>query len=417
MPNPETPKTILILLPFLPYPLHASGVSLRYLPVIQYLSKRHVLDLMVVDTANPAPSEGLKAYCRNLFLVETSRRERANWAEKIGTWIKILLPQTPPSDQTFYKEKEIGLQIEALAGHLSYDVLLSVGMGCHLPHLDKISAKRMVIDFIDSPTGFYEREVGGRKKSLYATYQKWKVKQYEAKIIRKSAAVVYISPTDARTLPFHATPGHPRYALPNGISCEAFDPTLQKGVTSPSIGFLGNMAYYPNIEAVHWLYHEVFLPLRARIPRLSLHIIGREPTPAVLSLGEQEGVVVTGEVARVWPYLNAVDLFILPLLRGTGVKNKVLEILYAKKAILTTPLANEGIEATHGRDLLLCRTAEEFQREAARLLQSPDERCRLGEAGHQWVERHFLWDPILRDFERLLSGSDLPIDREVSPHD
>jgi glycosyltransferase involved in cell wall biosynthesis len=409
-------KTILILLPFAPYPLNASGLSLRYLPIIQFLSQRHTLDLMIVDTANPAPSAGLKPYCRNLFLVETSRWERAKWTEKMAAWIKILAPWGSPHEQTLYKEKAIGLQIETLAGPLAYDVFLSVGMGRNLPHLEKISAKRVVIDFVDSPTGFYAREVGGTKKSLFATYQKWKVKQYEIQAIKKSAATLYISPVDARTLPLHTTPGHPRYALPNGISCEGFSSALQAGIASPSIGFLGNMGYYPNIEAVHWLYNDIFLPLRARNPRLSLHIIGRSPADSVLSLGEKEGVVVTGEVAQVWPYLNAIDLFIAPLLRGTGVKNKILEILYAKKAILTTPLANEGIDAVHGRDLLLCNTAEEFQREANRLLQSPTERSRLGEAGHQWVTARFLWEPILRDFEGVLTGSPLPAHREVHPH-
>lgn len=419
MPAPASKmgrKTILILLPCLPYPLNSSGVSLRYLPIIQYLSQRHILDLMIVDTAHPAPSAGLKPYCRNLFLVETFRRERAKWTEKIGAWIKILAPWTPPHEQTFYKEKAIGLQIKTLAGPLEYDVLLSVGMGCQLPHLDKIAARRIVVDFVDSPTGFYEREVGGPKKSLFATYQKWKVKQYEIRTIEKSAATIYISPTDARTLPLHTTPGHPRYALPNGISCEGFDAALQAGIASPSIGFLGNMGYYPNIEAVHWLYNEIFLPLRARDPRLSLHIIGRSPSDSVLSLGEKAGVVVTGGVAQVWPYLNAIDLFILPILRGTGVKNKILEILYAKKAILTTPLANEGIDAVHGRDLLLCNTAEEFQREADRLLKSPPERSRLGEAGHRWVATRFLWESILPDFEGVLTGSTHPAHREVHPH-
>jgi glycosyltransferase involved in cell wall biosynthesis len=410
-------KKILILLPFLPYPLNATGVSLRYFPIIQYLSQRHILDLMIVDTANPAQSAGLKPYCRNLFLVETFRLERAKWTEKVGTWLKIFPPWTPPYEQAFYKEKEIGLQIETLVAHLVYDVLVSVGMGCHLPHMDKITAKRVVVDFVDSPTGFYEREVGGPKKSLFSTYQKWKVKRYEIATIKKSAATLYISPTDALTLPLDTTPGHPRYALPNGISCEGFDASaLQAGIASPSIGFLGNMGYYPNIEAVHWLYHEIFLSLRARNPHLSLHIIGRSPADSVLSLGEKAGVVVTGEVAQVWPYLNAIDLFIVPLLRGTGVKNKILEILYAKKAILTTPLANEGIDAVHGRDLLLCNTAEEFQREADRLLQSPLERGRLGEAGHQWVTARFLWEPILRDFEGVLLGSTRLAHREVPPH-
>ncbi len=182
------------------------------------------------------------------------------------------------------------------------------------------------------------------------------------------------------------------------------DPTSYEKVRSPNIGFLGNMGYLPNIEAVHWLYEHVFRPLRTTLGTLSLYIIGRNPVDSVKALGGQDGVTVTGEVDDLWGFVNAVDVFVFPLWRGVGIKNKVLETMYAKRAVVTTRIGSEGVGAVPGRDLLICDTAGAFRDEVRRLLHCPDERTRLGEAARKLVQEHFSWDRILSRFEAVITG-------------
>ena len=324
--------------------------------------------------------------------------------EKIRTHLVAWLPWTPPFHCNVYHAERIADETRRLTAGLQYDALVCVGMSWHTPHVWGIPALRRIVDFCDSPIAYYKRHVVRSKEGLFHRYGMWKVKRYEIALIRKAEATVYISHVDANTLsPQEAGVGC-RYVLPNGISKEAYSTDCVKLVRAPSIGFLGNMSYPPNVEAVVWLYREVFLPLRRQIPALSLYIIGRAPSTSVRALGENAGVVVTGEIDQVWPWLNAVDLFILPIFTGTGVKNKVLEILYAKRALVTTPLANEGIDALSGRDLVLCNSNADFQRETLRLLNAPEERTRLGESGHRWVTERFSWDKILKDFEAVITG-------------
>jgi glycosyltransferase involved in cell wall biosynthesis len=192
--------------------------------------------------------------------------------------------------------------------------------------------------------------------------------------------------------------------VPNGINIPSGISKEPISLPSPNIGFLGNMGYSPNVEAVEWLYKEVFSPLREIHPELTLVVIGRYPSPSIRTLGEKPGVIVTGAVDDIWEYINAIDLFLFPLLRGAGLKNKILEAMYAGRPVLTTNIGNEGIDAVDGRDLVICRTPDDFRREASRLQGSPRERARIGASAHTFVEKNFSWDGILRDYEDVVLG-------------
>jgi glycosyltransferase involved in cell wall biosynthesis len=138
---------------------------------------------------------------------------------------------------------------------------------------------------------------------------------------------------------------------------------------------------------------------------LSLVVVGRYPSPSILALGKHPGVIVTGAVDDIWPYIRAIDVFVFPLLRGAGLKNKILEAMYGGRPVVTTEIGQEGIDATPGENIVLCRTSEEFRKEVIRLLDSPAERDRMGNSARAFVKEKFCWPPILSAYEDLLLGS------------
>jgi glycosyltransferase involved in cell wall biosynthesis len=136
----------------------------------------------------------------------------------------------------------------------------------------------------------------------------------------------------------------------------------------------------------------------------------------VLELGAVPGVTVTGTVEDIWPHVNSVDLFLFPLWTGTGLKNKILESMFAGRPVITTPIGNEGIDAVHGRDILICRDSVRFREETSRLLDSPEERRRIGGNAREFVRNGFSWPPILRSFEDIVLGSgEMPPAEPPSP--
>jgi glycosyltransferase involved in cell wall biosynthesis len=123
---------------------------------------------------------------------------------------------------------------------------------------------------------------------------------------------------------------------------------------------------------------------------------------SVRDLAKHRGVLVTGTVENIWQYVNSIDLFVFPVLVGAGLKNKVLEAMYARKPVLTTEIGNEGINAVPGRDIFICSTPDEFQREAIRLLHLPEEQINIGNSAHEFIKKNFSWDKILKDYENIL---------------
>jgi len=320
----------------------------------------------------------------------------------------VILPWNPPIHFVVHFRDYLLERIKEFTFGIHYHGLIwaSAHYSGHLSAILKlISVDTFIMDWVDSPSlaikrGFFSFPI------LFQKYEYWRAILWEARGIRKSTVSIYISPTDASSVPFRMTPGSKRCVIPNGISCEDYTHSINEKIQSPNLGFLGNMSYGPNIEAVHWLYEKVFLPLRSEVPNLSLYVIGRNPVESIRELVKTEGVILTGEVDDIWPYVNAIDVFVFPVWKGIGLKNKVLEAMYAKKPVVTTPVGNEGIDAVPGRDLLVCNSSESFRHEVLRLLVSADERAAMGYRGHVFVSEKFSWDRILRGFEALISDNE-----------
>ena len=403
-------KKILMIFTLVPFPLRAHGLSVRYLPIIRYLSRFHDIDLIVINgnAAELSHVEGLREYCRKISVLPDPRCNHHDVLSKGRTYANFLLPWTPPLSMVAHRGSMVTRGIvEATKGE-HYDAVVWAGAEL-LPNmmdaLPSISAGNVIVDFIDSPSLWgTRREDPTFRIGPLARYERWKMRQWERKVIMKVEATIYISRVDAQTVPPDLAPLAKRHVIPNGINIPSFSSAENIALPTPNIGFLGNMLYPPNVEAVEWLYHEVFVPLRKDHPDLTLVVIGRDPSPSIRSLGNQPGVIVTGTVDEIWPYIHSIDVFLFPLHRGAGVKNKILEAMFAGRPVVTTEIGNEGIDGVDGRDLVLCRTPEDFRREALRLLGAPGERARMGASAHAFVKENFSWDRILRAYENLVLG-------------
>ena len=77
--------------------------------------------------------------------------------------------------------------------------------------------------------------------------------------------------------------------------------------------FTGAMDYWPNVDAVQWFATDIFPALRAKYPDTRFYIVGARPSPAVQALAQQTGVVVTGTVPDVRPYIAHAAVAVAPL--------------------------------------------------------------------------------------------------------
>jgi sugar transferase (PEP-CTERM/EpsH1 system associated) len=212
-----------------------------------------------------------------------------------------------------------------------------------------------------------------------------------------------VSRAEADIYDSFAGPGSATIAT-NGVDLEYFRPTDEP--VQLACAFVGAMDYLPNVDGVIWFTREVWPALRAEFPTAEFRIVGRKPATAVQSLASMPGVVVTGSVPDVRPYVSSAGVVIAPLRLGRGVQNKVLEALAMGKAVVASPNAVAALRTESGRHLLMASTATEWIEAIGKLFSDPGRRCELGASGRNYVELNHHWEKCLEPLlQKIFSQS------------
>ena len=148
--------------------------------------------------------------------------------------------------------------------------------------------------------------------------------------------------------------------MPNCVIKEGYDSSEYLQLDTPNIGFLGNMAYQPNIDACLFLTTTIFPRLRKLQPDIHLYIIGRNPGKELIERCNDPQIHVTGEVENIWDYVRSINTFVFPMLTGAGLQNKILEAMYAGKPVVTSTIGNAGIGAIHGENIYIANTVDDY---------------------------------------------------------
>jgi glycosyltransferase involved in cell wall biosynthesis len=167
-----------------------------------------------------------------------------------------------------------------------------------------------------------------------------------------------------------------------------------------SLLFLGAFLHRPNVEAVEWFGRSVLPAIRRQIPGVTLRCIGRNPPASVQALAGDPGVSVLGFVPSLEEELSRADIGVVPLLSGGGVKLKTRDMLAAGRAVVSTPIGVEGIEARDGEHVLIARNEAEFAAQVCRLLTDDQLRRRLAARGRELVFRDHQWEANLAALDR-----------------
>jgi glycosyltransferase involved in cell wall biosynthesis len=151
---------------------------------------------------------------------------------------------------------------------------------------------------------------------------------------------------------------------------------------------------------VRWFAREVLPELRARQPDWQFAIVGGKPAPEVQALSGQDGILVTGRVADVRPYLAHARVVVAPLRIARGIQNKVLEGMAMARPVVATRQALEGIDALAEREILV---ADEPQAMATAVMRAGDNPG-LGPTARARVVADYNWSNNLVRVDRLLEA-------------
>ena len=393
---------LLYLVHRIPFPPN-KGDKVRSYHLLQYLRQHYrvFLGAFVDDPADWQHAERVRALCEDAYLAPLDpRRAKLRSLQAFASGAPLSVP--------YYRDAGFQRWVTNVVQRRQIDTALvfSSPMAQYVSGFDRM---RRVADFVD---------VDSAKWSQYATTKRWPMSwvyrregrtllAFERSVARQLDATVFVSPAEAALFRSLAPECADRtHHAENGVDTEYFCP--DGGGESPypagtrAVVFTGAMDYWPNVDAVRWFAAEVWPGLQARYPGTAFYIVGARPTPAVTALGDLPGVVVTGTVPDIRPYLAHAAVSVAPLRIARGIQNKVLEAMAMARPVVAAPGAFEGIEATPGSELLVAAGAVPFAEAVGTVLDGglPD----MGRLARERVLVRYSWRTCGNRIARLLRG-------------
>lgn len=234
--------------------------------------------------------------------------------------------------------------------------------------------------------GHGNRHRNGLRQLLEADQSRW-VARHERRHYPRCDAIVVVSPSDARYLDAQV-PGIRTWVVPNGVIAGA---PPRRRIEPGLIGLHGNFGTAANIDAARQLVCEVLPRVRAYLPGARAVVIGRNPPPALSSMAG-EHVSITGEVANIRTELDRLDVYVAPMVSGTGIKNKVLEAMAAGLPVVTTNAVAGAIPG--GGALVVADDPDAMAREVVRLLNDRRANTAQGQLGRDAVVSALDWPDV-----------------------
>ena len=103
------------------------------------------------------------------------------------------------------------------------------------------------------------------------------------------------------------------------------------------------------------------------------------------------------------PWLERAKLTVVPLSHESGTRFKIVESGAAGVPCVSTTLGAEGIDITHGKDILIADTAEAFAESIISVLKNDDLRKRLATNLHALIKQKYSLNTQKKEAEDLIS--------------
>ena len=254
----------------------------------------------------------------------------------------------------------------------------------------------------------YARTGGSPLRRLYAEANWRKLRREELRTYRGADGVYLCSVADQQRL-LEDIPTARTIVIPNAADVDFYKPRATDPMPDGrTIVFFGLMSYMPNIDGAGYFLKEIWPRIAEANPDARCKIIGGSPPPHLLALAGPQ-IVFTGFVPDLRPHIAEAAAVVVPLRLGGGTRLKIVEAMAMGKAIVSTTLGAEGIDAIPGRDILIEDDPQLFANAVIKLLAEPESAARIGKAARQLSEARYAWSAAaktLEQFYREILGGD-----------
>lgn len=393
---------ILVVMSSYPFPPRTGSAIVAY-NCLKYLSRRHLIDLVSLQTGEELP--GPAEFVGRVELIN-KKTDHLKWM----LYISCVLMGKPPSvavcASTPMKEK-----VKSMINSVNYDAILLFEMNA-IQYCPSSSFHKLMVN-IEDPQSI--------KLSRMAELPIWSLLQrakmivfarlaaiYENRVLQKVARVLLLSKTDILDMSKNVAYKNLAYA-PYGVDQRNSLEILAYQDRERVIVFSGSMYHPPNIDGALFLLSDIFPLILQMCPSAVLWIVGADPDSRIYEAAKTFGkqVVITGKVDDMSMYIKRATVSICPVRLKIGVQTKILEALSWGTPVVTTIAGNSGVAGVSGVHLWAEDDAYSLAKRACSLLQGHDW-GQMSAGGRRFVAENFSWEVSAAYLERYivdLSGS------------
>jgi glycosyltransferase involved in cell wall biosynthesis len=384
----------LMLAPEAPYPV-AGGGALRTASLLEYLSQRYRVDLIVFrqpGAADPA-ARIPQGKVERVVVLDLPANGRSLAARGWRNASRLVREMPPLVDRFSGFDQRIR---DAVAGR-EYEAGIIEHFWC-APYWEAVAAvcRRTVLNLHNIESVLHARcaeadgSVAGMAHRLFSTA----CREMERTWLPRFSEVLTTSERDASTAR-EVAPGARVRVYPNAIPLRPMPEVVVEDV----VVFSGNMEYHPNTSAVRFFRRDVWPRLRDRWPGLVWRLLGKNPAAVSQFTSGDTRIEVIGAVEDAVLELARAKVAVVPLLAGSGTRLKILEAWAAGVPVVSTSLGAEGLPVRHGEQLLLADSGAAFGESVSRLLESKELRREVGRAGRLLLEKEFTWETVWKNLD------------------
>ena len=408
---------LLFLAQCLPYPPH-SGVAVRTFNVLKQLQEAYDIDLIAFYRRSHQQDKSALVAAREMlgrvadYVAEpTPIPNEHSTPRKLWDHLRSVFTGRV---YTYYEydSHAFGQRLRTVLHARTPDLVHLDSLDLHrwLPQVPRVPIACTHHDIDAELLRLRARRLDQAIMRYYLQFQADRSERAARQLCPAFALNVMMSAVDASRLKTLA-PGATTLVVPNGTDTDYFRPNGTKSVAGRVV-FVGPTHSFPNRDAVEFLLQEIWPRIRAADRATSLRLIGRNAAGDQARYAAETGVIPLGHVPDVRPPLAEASCCVVPIRVGGGTRLKILDAWAMGKAVVSTSLGCEGLDAVDGKNILVRDTPDAIADGVTQVLGDAQLRMRLEQNARRTALETYSWQIVgarmRAAYNELLSQADVP---------
>jgi len=301
---------ILMLTPYLPYPL-LSGGQIRTYNLLKKLANKHEVTLfsLIKDNDEKKYIPELEKYCKNVRVFKRSSKPFT-----LKNILKTAFSSYPFLVIRNHAPEIISAVEEELAKN-KYD-LIHAETFYMMPHIPKTTIPTILVEQTIEYLGYesYAKKASFLIRAIL-TIDINKIRRWEKHYWKVCDTLIVMSEDDKKYISKEIKESKKIEVVANGIDTKWFEEVKKTKHKDPTLLSVGTFKWLPNVEAVEFLVKRVWPLIKKELPNAKLWIVGNAPTENVYLYEKRDpSIKVIGRIPDIRDAFSGVDVLMAPVL-------------------------------------------------------------------------------------------------------